>query len=231
MVADREALHKVAVSHIVHAQQRRIIAVSTARIKVEQAVAHLVGRAHSRIVGAEDAAKLRLLRQPVAKIQSSGRIAIKVIRKFADRVVLLHIRRVVEAIGQASADSPNPMIRLERAAIIRCGEMRRAALRITVAREELNHSTGSLGAKQRALGTSNYLDAVNIACQDSREVEGAAGIVQRHAIEHDQRAVAWRAARKHGRRSAMAARLCHLQAGHLAKNGGQFGILPLRQIR
>ncbi len=83
--------------------------------------------------------------------------------------------------------------------------MRNDVLGIAVFGEELDHAGGRFGAEQRALGSAHHFHAVETFRGDVLQVQLAAWIVERHAVEQDQRAGVIGAAREYfGQRSRRA---------------------------
>ena len=97
-------------------------------------------------------------------------------------------------------------------------------------REQLDHAPHRVGAEQGGVGAAHDLDAVQVLGRQVAEIEAAAGLVERHAVEQHLVVVALAAANEERRQRAGRAAPNHHGAGRRHQHVGDERLLPPLQV-
>ncbi len=184
--AERKLLLVVRAAAVVQAQRDGMVARFFIGNEIVDSVSDLAGRAHVRVVDVIDGAQLGGFRELVTEIGDAGIVAVVGIGPLADGVEFGSVQRIIETRWQPAGEIGDPAVSLEAAALVGSGAVRNGVLGIAVLGEELDDAGGGLRAEERAFGTAHHFHAIEAFGGEILQVELAAWIVERDAVEQDQ---------------------------------------------
>ncbi len=154
----------------------------------------------------------------------------EVVVKLADGVVLFGGQSVIEPSACTAGQTGQPTVGLEGAAFVGEEAVWHLALGVAAAREQLDDGGRRFRSEQHAFWRAHHFNAIQRARCEIGEIDVAAGIVHRHAVQQHQSGGTLRSASVHGRQAAVAPVSRHRQPGHFAQDVRHRRELALGQV-